>query len=1242
MTMRETIPRRKRARRRSPVVAVRKAGPVPEVVVPGNLPIADHALEIAGLMRDQPVIVVEGETGSGKSTQLPKICLSRCVEHDGMIAHTQPRRIAAREVAARVASEIGTRVGDVVGYKVRFGERTGPGTRIKVLTDGMLLAEMERDRDLAAYHTIIVDEAHERSINIDFILGYLKRLIRRRPELRVVVTSATIDTGRFSNHFDHCPVVSVSGRTYPVDVLYRPAGDDDDENSMLVALENGINEVWRHGPGDVLVFLPGEREIREASTFLGRRLGEGVELLPLFARLSPADQKRIFKPSTGRRVVLSTNVAETSLTVPGVRYVVDSGLARVSRYSAAAKVQRLPIEKISQAAANQRAGRCGRVQSGVCVRLYSEEDYRSRAEYTEPEITRTSLASVVLKMKALRLGEIGDFPFIESPDSKQVRSALRLLNELGALNESGELTNVGRELARLPVEPRIGRLLVEGARQRCLDEMLILAAYLSVPDPRVFPREKLELSRQHHAATPKASSDIEAAIALFRSYREQAAALSRRALERWCQGQFLAPFRMREWSDLNEQLALLVKDVRELPNTEPAKEEAIAVAFLAGFLGHVAVLEENGQWRAANGKIVFVHPSSRSFRKPPKWFVAAELVDTGKLYARQVLPVRPDWIERAAGDRIRTSFSDPFWDETSGNVMAYESGALFGITLFSRRRAHLGSADPQAAREVFISQALCEARMTEYFEFARQNQELFHEAQRIEDKLRLPYALVDEVALTEFFDAAIPHDVYSRSTLARWLKSNPGAESALRLPREKVIDIDRNRHHETYPEAIQAGATPLLVDYRHQPGTLDDGVSVRVPLPLVNQFDVDACARQIPGWLEQHVEALLRTLPKARRRVLAPIGARARELSARVASMQGAITADLAAEIGSETGLQVAETDFDPARLPPHLALRIELVDEAGNVIDADRDFNALRQRHGSAAREAFSGAAAEGYPRRGITEWRFGDLPDSVPVSGYGTQVRAYPALVDCDDHVDIELFDNPEVAAARHAAGVLRLVKLGERRLFKDLLRNKAFSKTVLRYAGLFADTGIVESFQDAVIESALAFQSDPPRLESQYHLRLDQHRDRLGQEAVRIAELVEQSISVAFEVRRALESTRDENFSRLIMSRIESLVGPGFPFNKPLDWLPHVPRFLRALACRVEKFCNNPRSEAEQFARLEPFLEQGDGVEGGARREAFLRYQFLLEEYQVSLFAQHLKTSVPVSTKRLERAWKEVISG
>lgn len=1232
-------------------VNVRPAGPVPAVSYPDSLPISHYADEIASLLDNHQVVVVAGETGSGKSTQLPKMCLQRCLMHDGMIAHTQPRRIAAREVAARLARETGTRLGDLIGYKVRFGERTGPGTRIKVVTDGMLLAEMSGDRELRAYHTVIVDEAHERSINIDFILGFLKQLLHRRPELKVIVTSATIDTERFANHFDGAPIVEVSGRTYPVEVVYQPVEEtESDEDNWLAGLERATRMLWQHGSGDILAFLPGEREIRDAQAFLGRELSDDVQILPLYARLSPAEQKRIFTPSRGRRIILSTNVAETSLTVPGVRYVIDTGLARVSRYSLARKVQRLPVERISQAAVNQRKGRCGRVQSGICVRLYNEDDFESRPLYTDPEIQRTSLASVILKLKALSIGDIKRFPFVDAPDPRQIRSGIRLLHEIGALDKMDRLTATGRELSKLPVDPRVGRLLVESELRQCTREMLIIASRLSIREPQFLPPDQLEKARMHHAAWPPGGSDIHAMLALFDCYSDAAKLLSRRALNRWCEDQFLSPTRMREWQELHDQLALLAKDNRWDIRAEVVTDEEVARAFLSGFLGNIAAMDDRGVWRGSHNKIVYIHPSSRSFKKKPKWIVAAELVDSSKLYARQVLPVKPEWIEAAAGDLLKFEYAEPSWDEKNGQVTAYRSARLFGVTLYCRRRVHFGSVDPVTARQIFIREALVGGRLKESYKFLECNRALIEEAESIRRRLRYLNNLVDEEALYEYFDDVVPTHVFSASTLRKWIDRETSCEDLLTIDRSIVIGEHLMDSAQQFPTNIDFKGTPLKIDYEFLPGDERDGVTVEVPLPLVGQFDPDTCIRQIPGWFEQRVEALLRSLPKVHRRALQPIKQSARlvvksidQQSKHNGSIQSSMELEaVCAVLVAQFTIKVRPADFDTSIIPDHLLLRVVLRNAAGDVVDSSRDYEQLKLRNRDASRDAFLTADVKGFPVTGLRAWNFDDIPAYVEVPGFDTLLRAYPALVDKADHVDLVLFDDPLTSRQSHLGGVRRLVKIIFKRPINDVTRQTNLDRVALKYAGLYPESRLRGAFEDALANSLLSLSVDLPYGRDDFNSRIESARNKLVHEGMRLADYVGKAVDMAYEVQRHLDGIEDADFTDLILSHLDSLVGPGFPACHPASWIEHLPRFVEALSIRVEKRRLNPDSDEVQRFRVDTFRSRLDTIDAShiLDTQALEFYRFLVEEFSVSLFAQSLGTSQPVSAKRLEQLWSRVV--
>jgi len=1221
-----------------------------DISFPPELPITARLEEIADTLSRHPVLVVAGETGSGKSTQLPKLCLKLFGDQPGLIAHTQPRRIAAREIASRVSRELQQTLGHLVGYKIRFHERTSDETRIKVLTDGMLLAEFEHDRSLKSYHTIIVDEAHERSVNIDFILGFLKRLRRTRPELRILITSATIDTERFSRHFDDCPVIEVSGRTYPVETRYRPLAAADVDDNLFQGVAAALRELWSNAPGDALVFLPGEREIRDCGRYLKRQIGDELEVLPLYARLAPPDQKRIFSPSRGKRVVLSTNVAETSLTVPGVRYVVDSGLARISRYSPTRKVLRLPIEKVSQASANQRKGRCGRVSSGICIRLYDEEDFDARSEFTDAEIGRTSLASVILRMKSLGLGEVENFPFIDMPNAKQVTSGIRLLHEIGALNEQRKLTGIGRTLARLPVDPRIGRLLIEARRLHCLADMLVVAARLSVQDPQIYPPDKTDVARGHHRRFPEANNDIEAILELWREYKSQSAELSRRKLSRWCEENYLSPFRMREWQDLHEQLSRISRDGLDRRNKRRGSDRsstdvtgardserdfsAIGQSLLSGFLGNIAMLSDRGTYSGTGGKILSIHPASRSFKKKPKWLVAAELMDSGKLYARQILPVHPVWIERAAGSLIRHDYAEPWWDRKSGNVMAWQSGTLFGLRVFSRRRQNFGRVNPGESRKIFISEALVTAELEAGLGFARKNRSLFAEAEKLSRKLRMPADIQNDGEIFDFFDARIPGTVFDQASLKRWLKQEPARAEALVLPREMVIDESLSLP-DGYPDQVELAGARVPVEYRFSPGEPDDGITLKIPLPLLNQLNPDESGLQLRGWLQQHVEALIRCLPKSRRRPLVPIPEHAKRLAQSISGADGLVE-ELVSRLQSVYGLKVSTTDFDLSRLPDHLRLRIELVDQQGRVVDSGRDVQALRQAHGSGASEAFDQIRQTGYPRSGIRQWDFGNLPDSVSIRGYGSGLKAYPGLADRGKSVELLLFDNAGEAADSHHAGTRRLFKLQLKGALKDISVNFGLDRLAVRYAGLYPAANLLEDFQDALIDNTFGLRLSAIRTQAGFEKCLDENRGQLREAGLAMSKAVDKALEHAYSLKQDTLLRKENEFTRHIIGRVDALIGPGFLVRTPAECLCHVPRYMQCLVKRCEKYRQNPLADVQLMQRIMPYVE---ALEAAAESSNAEDLRWLIEEFYVSLFAQSLGTSRPVSAKRLDVLVKQL---
>ncbi len=1021
----------------------------PSITYPPELPVAQRAAEIARAIDENQVVIVCGETGSGKTTQLPKICIAAGRGERGLIGHTQPRRIAARTVAARIAQELGSEVGGAVGYKVRFTDRTKPDAFVKLMTDGILLAETQGDPLLAAYDTLIVDEAHERSLNIDFLLGYLKQLLVRRPDLKVIVTSATLDADRFARHFaaggKPAPVIEVSGRMYPIETRYRPLasadeGTDDDEEALEDAIVDTAEELWRKAPGDILVFLPGEREIRETADLLRRGLARrpyaaGVEILPLYARLSVPEQQRVFAPSAGRRIVLATNVAETSLTVPGIRYVIDSGLARIKRYSLRNKTTLLQIEAISQAAANQRAGRCGRVAEGICVRLYSAEEFAARPPYTDPEILRSSLAAVILRMAALGLGDVAAFPFVEPPQPRAIADGYQLLQELGAVDGARRLTALGAELARLPVDPRIARMIVAAREQDCVAEVLVVAAALSVPDPRERPLAKQQAADQAHLVFRDERSDFASLLALWDFFEAKLAEkLSHRKLVDACRAQFVSYLRLREWRDVRAQLAAEIAELGwqwrdALPATiDAAKYQALHQALLAGLLGNVGVKESEGEgYQGARGIRFHLHPGSGLAKKRPKWVLAAELVETSRLYARCAGALEPEWIERVAGDRVTRDYFEPHWDPDRGEVVASERVQLYGITLVARRRVSFGRIDPVTARQVFIREALVPGELATKGSFVAHNRKLVTDVAQLEHKARRQDVLVDDEAIAAFYERRIPADVHSLVTFERWReeaeRNDPRVLHLTReaLMRHAALDVTE----ALFPETLALAGNALPLRYRFAPGQPNDGLTLTVPLALLNQIDAGRLSWLVPGMIREKVTLLLKALPKQMRNRLHPLPDAVTAFLESERYGDGPLTDALSRWLRARLGEPVAPDLWDDATLPAHLSMEIRVIDASGRELASGRDLAALRAELGEAAQLSFAGAKPA-LERHGLKSWDFGTLPETLATVRNGQRVTGYPALVDDGDSVSIALLDTRASAETAMRAGVVRLIAI------------------------------------------------------------------------------------------------------------------------------------------------------------------------------------------------------------------------
>ncbi|MCG3145590.1 MAG: hypothetical protein HONDAALG_03225 [Gammaproteobacteria bacterium] len=1220
--------------------------------VPGyteDLPVCARRDEIARAIAAHPVVVVCGETGSGKSTQLPKICLSLGRGIRGLIGHTQPRRIAARTLAARIAAELGSAVGAAVGYKVRFSEQIGENTYVKLMTDGILLAETRADRRLEAYDTLIIDEAHERSLNIDFLLGYLKSLLPKRPDMKVIITSATIDPEKFSRHFGGAPIIEVSGRTYPVEIRYRPPLQDEEaeEVDVIAAVVEAVGELSRIDRGDVLVFLPGEREIRDAAEALGRERLRDTEILPLYARLTAAEQQRIFEPHPRRHIVLATNVAETSLTVPGVRYVVDTGLARVSRYSPRTKVQRLPIERISQSSANQRAGRCGRTARGVCIRLYSEEDHSSRPAHTDPEIRRTNLAAVILQLESLGFGEVDEFPFLDPPEGRYINDAYTLLYELGAVDESRTLTALGRALARLPVDPRIGRLIVAGHEGHCLAELLIIAAVLGIQDPREFPLDARAAAAAAQAVFNDERSDFLWYVNFWNAHEAQARTLSKKRLAQWCREHYVSPARVREWRDTWDQLRELASGLGYRCNAMPAEYAAVHRALLAGYLSQVAFRTDASEYLGTRGIKPAIFPGSAQFRRRPKWFVAAQIVETSRLYARNVAAVEPEWIERVGAHLVKRSHSDPHWERRAGRVSAYERSTLLGLTIASGRRVDFGRINPAEARDIFIREALVNGEFDTEAKFFARNRALFEELRVFEHKARRLDILADEQAIFDFYDQRIPENVRERRTFEQWLREAERADPDLLLiPREYLLRGEPVTAG-LFPDRLRVGALDLVLSYRFEPGHEEDGVTVSVPMLALTQLPPEPFEWLVPGLIKEKVGLLLRSLPKTQRRALVPIPQSIDRCLERMPFRAGNLSAGLARHLGETAGLRLSAADFRNEVLPEHLVMRFRVLDETGRVLAAGRDLEELQRRLGGSVRASF--AQSTGWqPRAGrITRWDFGDLPATVVVERAGTKVTGYPAIEDLGDAVQLCMVDTAARASVLSRAGLRRLFMLELNAQVKYLRQNlQDFQKMSLLFAPLGKADTLREDIIAAVFEQVfLADAGMPARQEDFMRLR-ERGRPRIVPAAGALCAQVLECLERAQQLRQRLAGLERPAWRETladVRAQMQALVYPGFVSATPPERFRHLPRYLKAAIARLEKLVREPARDRQRADQLRPYLrryaEYCSRQEGAAAAGALPAYRWLLEEFRVSLFAQELGTAAAVSAARLDREWQDL---
>ncbi|WP_321406211.1 ATP-dependent RNA helicase HrpA [Tolumonas auensis] len=1224
---------------------------IPQLHYP-DLPVTDKRHDIADAIRKHQVVIVAGETGSGKTTQLPKICIEAGRGLQGMIGHTQPRRLAARTVAARIAEELHCELGSHVGYKVRFHDQVNESSYIKLMTDGILLAEIQNDRMLTQYDTIIIDEAHERSLNIDFILGYLKQLLPKRPDLKLIITSATIDPQRFSRHFSNAPVIEVSGRTYPVEVRYRPWQEEEDSDP-LQGLFNAVDELCVEGLGDILIFMNGEREIRDTADALRKRNLRDTEILPLYSRLSNAEQNRIFSPHAGRRIVLATNVAETSLTVPGIRYVIDPGTARISRYSYKTKVQRLPIEPVSQASANQRKGRCGRVAAGICIRLYSELDFLGRPEFTDPEILRTNLASVILQMLALGLGDMSRFPFVEAPDSRHIKDGLRLLEELGAISGSIEgkqslrLTPLGRQLARVPLDPRLARMVLAAPQFGCLEEILIITSALSIQDPRERPMDKQQASDEKHRRFEDKDSDFQAFLNLWNYVQEQQDTLTQNQFRKQCQKEYLSYLRLREWQDIHYQVRQATRELSLTINQDAAPEQAIHSAILTGLLSHIGVKDgDKSEYIGARNARFMIFPGSGLFKKPPKWSMVAELTETSRLYGRTAARIQPEWIEPLAQHLIKKHYSDPRWSKKAGAVLASEKVTLYGITLVADREVQYGTIDPVVSRELFIRRALVEGDFETRHRFFAENRKLLAEVEALEAKSRRRDILVDDETLYLFYDAHIPADVVSARHFDSWWKvASKETPELLNFEREMLLQGDASHINEhDYPNQWTQGRLKFRLSYQFEPGEEADGVTVHIPLPLLNQVEPLGFDWLIPGMRHELLIALIKSLPKQWRKNFVPAPNYADALLASISPEQGPLLDAIERQLKRMSGLTVPRECWDWNAIPDHLKMTFRVIDDKRRKVAESKDLLLLKEQLREQVQQTLSQVADDDIEQEGLTLWSFGPLPQQYSQKRGGFEVKAYPALVDQKDSVAIQLFDSPAAQQSAMWAGQRRLVLLNVPSPIKYLqekLPNKAKLGLYFTPFGKVADLidDCIACGCDQLMQQHGGLSWDSDTFQQQKELI----RGELNEAVVKIAAQVEQILTAAHGIRKQFKGkmTLELAFSHSdIQAQLERLIHKGFVTETGAARLPDLLRYMKGIERRMEKIpvdANRDRMYMLKVQHAEQAYQQllGKLPRGQAIPEEVRNIRWMIEELRISYFAQVLGTPYAVSDKRVLQA-------
>ena len=1278
----------------------------PEIRYPEELPVSQRRAEIKHLIAANQVVIVCGETGSGKTTQLPKMCLELGRGLNGQsIVHTQPRRLAATATAKRIAQELNSEIGQWVGFKIRFQDQSNASTAVKLVTDGILMAESQTDPLFKKYDTIIIDEAHERSLNIDFLLGYLKDVLTKRPDLKLIVTSATIDAERFSKHFENAqgkpaPVIEVSGRLYPVEVRYKDPNDFDtsrrknapvnladevDEDAFQAATLDAVEELCREGQGDILMFLPGEREIRDMANFLSKNLRQSLEILPLFARLTAQEQERIFKPSGRRRIVLSTNVAETSLTVPGIRYVIDSGVARVKRYSYRNKVEMLQVERISKASANQRAGRCGRVANGVCIRLYAEADFAGRTDYTDPEILRSSLASVILRMKSLHLTEVEDFPFLQRPMGRAIADGYQLLSELNALDDAGHLTKTGRALAKLPLDPRIARMLFEASQRGCLNELLVLAAALSIQDPRDRPIDAKEAADNAQQQFDDAESDFMSFLKLWNYFIDlKQQNLTNRDMKNALQRKFLSANRLREWSEVHQQLTAMVKDQKWTLNATPATYDQIHLALMAGLLGNIGLKHETDPVYLGARSIKFsVHPGSNLFKKGGKWIMAAELVETTRLYARSVAKIQPEWIEKVGAHLVKRNHNNPHWEKGSGQAVALETGTIYGLPIYSQRRVSLARFNQADARRLMIHEGLVPGQVKTTVPFYVHNRKLVEDLEKLEHKARRQDILVDEALIAQFYDDKLPAGVYNQQTLENWAKQASKEDlAALYLNKEDLLskkagDITT----EFYPKKLEMGGLAFDLTYHFEPGSPRDGVTLTIPLMLLNQVNPGRTEWLVPGMLKEKALLLLKSLPQKLRRHCVPVPQFAEKFAqAHFDSnlYEKPLLERLRDFVATETPARPLLSDFRIETLPPHHFMNFKLIDEHGRQLDMQRSLSALKAEWGRKAQESFkssdvveqvraqvggqagiaspasetrklspnpaksSSGSNSAFSDQPITDWSFGSLPDMLEIKRAGQTFFGYPALKDMGEHCIIEVFDEEEIARKVHLDGVLRLFNIALKEPLKYLTKNLIdFQKVAMLYMPLGSSEELQQQWiKLTLMRSALA--AGLPTTQDEFNTKAQEARSRMNliaQEIGKVLLIILNEYSALNKKLQALSKSFPECVAD-IQNQLNWLLPKGFLLKKPWEQLAHYPRYLKAAQIRLERVRNSVDRDKQlmkDVMDLQLHWVRASSQLKGQEDESLSQFAWQLQELRVSLFAQELRTPMPVSVKRLQKAWE-----